>query len=1130
MDKVWKLINAGDITGASNLLDSYIASGCENSLGITVARASVLISQNRHSEAFSVLENSEHPIDANPKALGLKAVCLGKLGSTDAALKLFKHALELAPDMAELLHNISVQFGELGRWNESHEYASKAYAKAPKHLLISLNLGRALVNLRRGQEALTVFKRCIKLDEKSAEAWAGFGASHLILNNHQKAIEAIKTAIQYKPESASNNANMGIAYKNVCEYEMAEKFLLKSVALEPEVAEHHWNLSLIMLLRGNILDGWREYEWRYHPSRTAFDKVPLPNVSIPMLKKGDSVTGKTIAILAEQGLGDCIQFARFAKFIQDRGGRVVLLLPDMLAKVFQTLPWAEVVCTSWKNTPRMDAWCFVMSLPHLFADQCDLFEVKTPYLTPYNHYVQKWAAKVNSEKLRVGLVWAGRPTHGNDANRSMKLRDLKKILSNDQVQIYSLQMGEAKDQIAEYPDRIIDLGSEVTDFCDTAGILANLDLLISVDSAPVHIAGAMGVPVWTLVSKVPDFRWGIEGANTPWYDSCTLYRQTKTGDWAEICKKLATDLESFTPQREVKIPALPEMPFEKGAISLAGFTNYIKYAIELQNAGKEAEAQQIYHWGLSVQPNQIDILRNLAVSYRRTGKMQLAKTLYERAIAVSPTDALSYSNYCNLLIDLRELAYADQIASKAISLADNFAPPYYAKSAYALDQKNYADALAFAEKAAALNPSNAVFQAMIGQIYLRQEKYDEAKVFLERAFAISPNHPEALIGVGQYYAAKDFPEKAVEAYLRAEAQRKDLPELYSNLAVALSRINRFEEAIAMARRAIQLQPNYADAHFNLSLYLLTLSRFKEGFTEYEWRYKAERLARDRTVLPILKRPMWQGEDINGKTILVYTEQGHGDCIQFLAYTKVLKEMGATIFVAVKEPLQDLFKSCPWVDKVCYHGETLAAYDYWTLFMSIPYCLGDDKLRPYPGKYLTADHQSSKFDIAPFLNPSKLNVGLVWSGSPTHGGDRWRSVNPEIFSFLTEIESIHLVGINRGKEPQPTVKIGNRTIRNIGGELQDFNELACAIDKIDVLISVDSAPAHLAGALNKMVYTLIPFSPDWRWGLADDRTPLYPNMHLLRQTIRNDWTGLDQHVMRRLGEDFAVSTLRKDKTP
>ena len=308
------------------------------------------------------------------------------------------------------------------------------------------------------------------------------------------------------------------------------------------------SLALALLLQGRFAEGWEAYESRRQIRRIARD----PGFVQPFWD-GSPLGGRRILLTSEQGFGDTIQFVRYAPLVAARGGRVLLQCKPELKRLLAGQCGIEQVVTPGDATPAFDVWCLLMSLPHLLGTTLQTIPAQVPYLTPDPHLIDKWGKRTAHEPagLKVGLVWAGGAHNKNDRVRSLSLGALAPLAQVPGVRFYSLQKGAASDQARTPPAgmEMTDWTPELADFADTAALVANLDLVISVDTAVAHLAGAIGKPVWVLLPLSPDFRWLLNRDDSPWYPTVRLFRQPTRGDWASVIERVRRALHQLSSER-----------------------------------------------------------------------------------------------------------------------------------------------------------------------------------------------------------------------------------------------------------------------------------------------------------------------------------------------------------------------------------------------------------------------------------------------------------------------------------------------------------------------------------------------------------------------------------------------------
>jgi Tfp pilus assembly protein PilF len=412
--------------------------------------------------------------------------------------------------------------------------------------------------------------------------------------------------------------------------------------------------------------------------------------------------------------------------------------------------------------------------------------------------------------------------------------------------------------------------------------------------------------------------------------------------------------------------------------------------------------------------------------------------------------------------------------------------------------QRHSEAIPFLRRVVALSPRFAEGWCNLGSALQESQQLDEALQCYQKALDIDPNYADAHFNLTLGLNICDRFDQALQ-HARAYAQLKPERSLaYYNLGFVLRRLNRLEEAIAAYRRAVELEPSMIQAHKNLGHCLLLSGLMIEGFSEYEWRWQQPHWqGRD------FAQPLWQGQDIAGKTMLVHAEQGFGDTLQFVRYLPQLKALGCQVVLECQEPLLRLLEPLPGVDAwVSQSGGTLPAFDYHIPLLSLPHrLLTRLESIPNPGAYVSVQHLGpATFPLAP--TPS-LKIGLVWGGNPEHQNDRYRSCGFEVLRPLVQhFSSAQFYSLQKG--PAAEQFPPDLPVIDLAEHLHDFADTAQAIAQLDLVITVDTSVAHLAGALGKPVWTLLTYSPDWRWMLHRTDSPWYPSMRLFRQSSTNDW--------------------------
>lgn len=459
------------------------------------------------------------------------------------AIAHFRRSIELGPGLSMSHNNLGLALGDRGKWHAAVEAFRAAIELQPGCAPFHGNLGNALKEAGELDAAVAELERAVELDPNSAEPHNNLGVALSAQDRAEEAIAAYLRALQLNPRYGEAFSNLGNALFATGDYDRAVKVCRTAVALAPDSPAAHWNLAVALLRTGNFEAGWPEHEWRL---RTKL-KFPVRPFRQPQWR-GEPLKGRTILLHAEQGFGDGIQYVRYVKLVAERGGRVLLECHPELSRLFEGFRGAERVIARGEPLPEFDLHCPLASLPFACRTRLETIPAHIPYLDARPELVESWSARLGpADRARVGIVWAGNPTHPNDRIRSVPLKRLAP-LAKANVEFHSLQKAPSAAAQAFDPAvglRVIDHHRELSDYIETAALIACCDLVIAVDTSVAHLAAALGKPSWVLIPFVADCRWLVGRLDSPWYPTMRLFRQFHRDRWDEPIDAMAHDLSAW---------------------------------------------------------------------------------------------------------------------------------------------------------------------------------------------------------------------------------------------------------------------------------------------------------------------------------------------------------------------------------------------------------------------------------------------------------------------------------------------------------------------------------------------------------------------------------------------------------
>ena len=488
------------------------------------------------------IEMIKRAIDLQPTSAQFRSnlgVMLAGIGDTEAALDAFRKALELEPNLPDAHNNIGNLLKQTDRRDEAVREYRIALELRPDYPEARNNLGASLEETGELEEALTHLKKAIELRPDYAEAHNNLANVYQDMGRLDEAFEHYNRSLTIRPANADARVNRGNAFRAVQKFDDAIRDYRAALELRPQYPEALWGIAFVRLIQGNFEEGLRTLESRFGLKGRAMTwYIPEP------LWDGSNPAGKRIVIHSEQGLGDTIQFVRYAGMLAGGGAQVILLCQPELTRLLSGQLGISLVSSDSFGRPQATWQCPLMSLPRIFGTNLSNIPARVPYLNADPALAGRWRERLLGvgDGLKVGIAWAGNPSHRNDRARSVPLSMLKPLADIPGLRLISLQKYRPARDTGVSTESMTDWTGELTDFADTAALVSNLDLVISVDTSVAHLAGALGRRTCVLLPYAPDWRWMLNRSDSPWYPTMRLFRQPKPDDWETPVKQLAEQL------------------------------------------------------------------------------------------------------------------------------------------------------------------------------------------------------------------------------------------------------------------------------------------------------------------------------------------------------------------------------------------------------------------------------------------------------------------------------------------------------------------------------------------------------------------------------------------------------------
>jgi Flp pilus assembly protein TadD len=470
-----------------------------------------------------------------------------RAGNVTEAARLYREILTVEPQHADARHLLGVIAHQQGEHDFAIEAIRDAIARNPDFHGYHHNLGCIYLDLGRFQEAIASLGRGLQLAPNSAESQYNLATALRSVGRLEEAEAACKQALRLKPRYAEARSNLGIVLEEQGRFAEALAAFTEALQLEPDYADAFLNRALLQLLLGNFAAGWREFDWLWKAS-----VAPQQRTFSEPRWHGEPIAGRTILLHAEQGLGDTLQFIRYAPRLAYQGAKVLVACQPTLVPLVRSCWGVDAAFATGEPVPPFDLHVPLPGLPAVLRSTPADLPAKVPYLFPDAGRTERWRRELSADPaFKIGIVWQGEPQHRRDYYRSIPLAEFAPLADVAGVRLYSLQKQAGREQLSRWPwaSRVVDLADRLVDFTDTAAVMQCLDLVVTCDTAPAHAAGALGVPVWLALPCVPDWRWMLARDDSPWYPTMRLVRQSEIGRWSDVFRRITRDVAALVAAR-----------------------------------------------------------------------------------------------------------------------------------------------------------------------------------------------------------------------------------------------------------------------------------------------------------------------------------------------------------------------------------------------------------------------------------------------------------------------------------------------------------------------------------------------------------------------------------------------------
>ncbi|MEG3637603.1 tetratricopeptide repeat protein [Magnetococcus sp. PR-3] len=1090
--------------------------------------------------AQKALDLDSHHADAH-YAMGL---ALHRQGQLTAAAASYRQGLLRKPARPSSLADLAADLMESNQLEEAIFFLQQVLTQQPDHLSAQINLAVAWQKKGQPSQACALLEQANQHHPNHQTIISNLSVLLLLQERFAEAAALLLQALLQNPNRVEWHFTLGLSLHRQGNMTDAITHYEHCIRLYPDHALAHYNRGLCQLTLGRLKEGFQGYEWRFQAG-----KVTPPKLQ-GELWSGKPDTQKVLLVYAEQGLGDTLQFVRFLPELQPLFKQVALVAPECLFPLFQRMQGIELIPQDHCAQYPCDVHTSLMSLPSRIPTLLEDFGNPPPYLSIPQQYVSSAIKSVQDSKgWKIGLVWRGSRHHEHDKKRSLKLQDLSPLFEITTLDFFSFQMDA---QAWEWNSiksgwRIKPMPLDDTDMARMAAGVMQMDLVITVDTAIAHLAGALGKPVWILLHTPPEWRWQQQLENSPWYPSARLFRQQQEGSWSEVIEEVSTtltalrhnqiSLNDFSAQHTTYVDTTPSDPVRV-----------------LQRKGEQAFAHKQWHEALNYyqqihqyQPDHTQHIEMLATLCLKLKQFSQGLQYIQHGLSRDQTQEQLHHIQGIILAEQGNLRQALASFERALDIAPHFAEVHHNRG-HALRRLKHTDAALQAyHSAATLDPESYTCLLHIGHLQMQRKQHEKAIAAYQGVLAFVPDHYTAhlnlalalkackryelaihhaktscrlrpdqaspYINLGAIYNAQGRTEDAIQIYQKALYTDGGSAMAHVNLASTYLDQGNNQKAMQLLERATALDPNYAEAYLHRSFEHFRTRRWRNAFLDYEWRWQTNRLSQRR-----LGKPVWDGRAAPNQTLYVWVEQGMGDTFQFLRYLPLIRTMVGRIILSCQKPMVGLLRQMKALDTVIAIDEKPPAFDQHISLLSVPSrLLGLVDTPPTTIPYLAPSTERVRYWAQRLAAIDGFRIAVAWQGNPAFPNNENRSFPAAQLLPVANLPNVHLIAIQVGDEALAQLEHLPPNVPIIGLEpgLQDFADTAAVMMNVDLIITVDTALAHLAGALGRPLWLAVHDTADWRWVDGAEDNPWYPTLRIFKQSKPKVWQTVFLEIRRAL---------------